>query len=423
MGASCQSQAQACELHPDVKQELKALTASVSECSGTEISCDLQKALLREKQVRSSPFQSSGFVESVESVSDLKQSKFANLNTKRHQCGQSKVDLFDETLEGDSPVLLRCSARAVAEVADENQEDDHWVQEDMRQAYGGLLEFMAKAELESAAPRITVFCNGKPLDRDLQLSGTYKIFRFDCPAEELVESVAIGVEGELFTEGHMPVVQLEQTFGLRLRGHDILPRLCVRDEAEEEVSSSALVWAAEEARWHGRLLALPPGHCYSACLALEFLVSGASGSECLDVYINGLTVPCETDITVGVGAKQQQRLRYAILPVSCDIRSLVFRVRLPGGAQRQSGAQPEVLIDSDFGVRVAGQNCLSSAVLVDPKTCLVNPQGWSFTSQEQQDVKVGRWKWDGYYYLRPYRRVRKPHARRAPSDRSEELNF
>lgn len=74
-----------------------------------------------------------------------------------------------------------------------------------------------------------------------------------------------------------------------------------------------------------------------------------------------------------------------------------------------------MVIDPEYGLRILGQDALPGTTLVDQKSYIMNPYDWSADSVEQRQLRVGRWTWDGYYYLLAYKRSKKLHLPSVPS--------
>lgn len=155
---------------------------------------------------------------------------------------------------------------------------------------------------------------------------------------------------------------------------------------------------------------------------MEFLAHGIAGNEEMDVYVNGLTVVCASDVQLGCGESQRRLFRYVIGPISCEIRSLVLRLRLneaPLTGRPHLATQPPretagMVIDQEYGLRILGQDALPGTTLVDQKSYIMNPYDWSADSPEQRQLRAGRWTWDGYYYLLAYKRSKKLHLPSVP---------
>lgn len=346
--------------------------------------------------------------ENLQSLSDLRLSKLALSMARQRSPKQSIVNLLEEHEDDQADQVLSVKSQHVDLVS--SRENQNAAAISPRHCNGdgrGCLELIARGE---EGYSMVLYCNGKKLLNSVPLARHYKLFRFDCPAEELVQSVELGFENDAWPAEF----QLEDGFGFRLRGKDVLPCLtpCPREArgiVEEDLCGAATL---PQIQLGGRLEPLSQGWTYRAETCLQFIAHGTLGVEELDVYVNGLTTRCEASIVLGCGEKRRRLFKYIILPLSAEIRSLVVRVRNNAG---------KVVIDSKFGVRVSGYDCLRSAVFIDPKTCVMNPHDWKVDSDEQKSVQDGEWRWNGYYYMRCYRRSRKPY-RRESADHPESMS-
>lgn len=288
---------------------------------------------------------------------------------------------------------------------------------------GGVLEFMASSDFQDVYA--TVRCGGEELGL-VRPTAAPKLSRFEC-SEFQTSSQSI----ELVLNGQEASMKLSLGFGLRLRGLDLLTSLRVshdgsRDgDAEELQLEDVEAWKTSltlQAAHHGKLYVLPKGFCYRAETCVEFLAHGIAGNEEMDVYVNGLTVVCASDVQLGCGESQRRLFRYVIGPISCEIRSLVLRLRLneaPLTGRPHLATQPPretagMVIDQEYGLRILGQDALPGTTLVDQKSYIMNPYDWSADSPEQRQLRAGRWTWDGYYYLLAYKRSKKLHLPSVP---------
>ncbi|CAE8628610.1 unnamed protein product, partial [Polarella glacialis] len=257
------------------------------------------------------------FEENIESLSELRLIGSALVKSRK-----PKLDLFQDAADPDvdPAVLVRhsqvCfdgqSSSSAAVVAAEVVLQEF---AKMQERDGGntvTLEFMARvaADFVNDPPPLRVLCNGNPLAHFLRLSPSYTVFRFECPADEPVESVALGLD-------------FDESGGSMMYGDPDGRGQADGYPADENDAAKNRTAALCEACWSGSLRTLPEGWCYQADMAVEFMAHGVSGSELIDVYVNGLTVPCQAD-----------------LPLS--------------GAAAEGTSEPQVVIDKTFGVRVAG---------------------------------------------------------------------
>lgn len=289
---------------------------------------------------------------------------------------------------------------------------------------GGVLEFMASSDFQDVYA--TVRCGGEELGL-VRPTAAPKLSRFECSEfQTSSQSLELVLNNE--KDGSM---KLSLGFGLRLRGLDLLTSLRVDDDVDhEDVEELQLedveAWKTSltlQAAHHGKLYVLPKGFCYRAETCVEFLAHGIAGNEEMDVYVNGLTVLCASDVQLGCGEAQRRLFRYVIGPISCEIRSLVLRLRLneapltgrPHLATRKAPETAGMVIDQEYGLRILGQDALPGTTLVDQKSYIMNPYDWSADSPEQRQLRAGRWTWDGYYYLLAYKRSKKLHLPSVPS--------
>eukprot|EP00747_Dinoflagellata_sp_TGD_P166916 gnl/TRDRNA2_/TRDRNA2_190474_c0_seq1.p1 gnl/TRDRNA2_/TRDRNA2_190474_c0~~gnl/TRDRNA2_/TRDRNA2_190474_c0_seq1.p1 ORF type:complete len:529 (-),score=70.40 gnl/TRDRNA2_/TRDRNA2_190474_c0_seq1:101-1513(-) len=298
------------------------------------------------------------------------------------------------------------------------------------------VEFIARAApLSVEATRLWVYYNDRrPLAEAVLLSATYKLYHYDVPLKEPLWRVEImwdrapGAQEEQADElNKLHSLQLDPSFGVRVHGQDLISTLVVEPLAAASVDLSQAVHA--EAR-RGRCSMLPA--VYAAEAAIEFVARGLTGREQMDVFVNGLRVPCQMGIQLG-NLDQPRLFRFALAPASCHLRSVVICVYPSGSdavavADKTSGCKPlgggssasqasgndkcgAVLIDQSFGIVVAGQDCLQSVLFVDSTRGTVNPYGWANDSEELKLLKAGHWSWQGCYYLLPYRLKKKPYDR------------
>jgi len=287
----------------------------------------------------------------------------------------------------------------------------------------------------------TVLLNDRQvLAERIKLGATFRVFRFVCDSpdeqwsrmpklEEPIWRVALDLRsGPCGAE-------LDPTFGLRMRGEDLLHTVVPHAEedtlAEWRARGASMSFSYQEVRL-GRFV--DRSMRYIAETSLEFVAHGLSGKEQVDVYVNGLTVPCELGITLG-RADAPQLLRFSLAPASCAVRSVVIQVskltseaeaaeeakrprRLPflgGGSTSSSTPCDEefgVVIDTNFGVMVGGLDCLPSAVFVTSELATGHGSGAAVPPDVSQDkIQDGQWLWKGLYVLMPYRRTKKPLSR------------
>lgn len=198
------------------------------------------------------------------------------------------------------------------------------------------------------------------------------------------------------------VVELDPEFGFRVRGQDLLHTLRIESDALKEHGASqsrnelALQIAAQRGLLH--VLFETSRLRYIAETAIEFIACGCLGGEFIDVYANGLTVPCQLGICLDT---RPQRRRYSIAPPSFALKSIVVQVRFP-----EQDGKAGVIVDTSFGVLASGQDCLPTVSFIDLKTLVP-------CAEVEEQCKAGRWVNEGFYQLSPYRRIRKPYTQTA----------
>ncbi|CAJ1356124.1 unnamed protein product [Effrenium voratum] len=384
---SCNSQVPACE--------------SLSRCKAYEIWDEPCCSEHCRQNVRDNRLSDLGDMEEVGDLLDVQRSKVALQLAGGAGCRVSKF--FEE--DGEQPArVLRAEA---AFPPGSHRAEAHFAVADSEAAEateaacaGGWVELMARTDFPGL--RCHLGC-GQRRFATFSPTKSLKLYRFECPQVH-VESVDIS-----FDDAQEASLQLSVGFGLRLRGQDLLSgiRVCslgedkavLKDVEDVDAFKSALSMQAAQ---HGALQALPRGLGFRAETAVEFLAYGRTGKEELDVYVNGLTVSCASKLQLGHGEGQRRLYRFALVPASCEIRSLVIRAR-PGEGGR-------VVVDRSYGVRLGGHDALQGVVFVDPMTCVMNPFQWDALSPEQSALQGGLWAWDGFYYLLAYKRTKKPHA-------------
>lgn len=309
---------------------------------------------------------------------------------------------------------------------------------------GMAVEFMARASRSnSEATYLDVYFNDMELlSRGLRLTGDFRLFRYEVPLHKSLWNIAFlwyGNSRELASArvgetlpdeasdlataaSSKHVVELDQAFGVRVQGRDLMHSMRLElGDGEDDEDRRKRDWKRRgqlnvpmhESVRKG-ILNFPLPVCRAVAeSALEFVAHGETGREYIDVYVNGMTVPCELNVQLG---KASRRLyRYALAPASVVIKSVVFVVQLrERKAGEHNGKHPAAVIDPSFGVMVGGQDCLMSAVFVDATTGTRNPDGWAFDSPEASKLRSGQWSWDGVYYLLAYRRTMRPRQREPP---------
>lgn len=302
------------------------------------------------------------------------------------------------------------------------------------------IEFLARRAPGSApdAHRMTVLCNdSQVLAKDVVLSADYRFFNLRCMAAEIC-SIGILVFSCAGSEGKGGI-QLDPEFGLRIDGSDQLHNLRLETPRAGTTLPKPLV---ADLNRGSHDLELSPGR-YVAELSVEFVASGLSGREVVDVYINSFSSPCEIGAKVPMRSESPQLFRYVLCPINVAISSVLIQVRdsssksalnmsstLPKGASgsgRGSDASSlMVIIDPTVGVRIGMQDCLASATLVQPCT---SPVGWTPTPFNESPkgkvlLRTGQWRLPGLYRLLPYQCKKKPYKSKrledgAPAEPSE----
>lgn len=270
---------------------------------------------------------------------------------------------------------------------------------------GGKLEIMAATDF----PEVTCSFSAGGGERSELLgriypSKTNKLYCIDCPEfSSSASSISLQVEAPSSAS-----LELNLGVGLRLRGHDLLTSLKV--EAAEEVTENMEDMEAFQrslslqAAHHGTLHALPTGLCYCAETSIEFLAYGLSGHEEINVYANGLTITCASDLRLGHGAQSRRLFRFVLSPVTCELRSVILRLRLDDCVKTMVQG---MVIDKMYGFRICGHEALPGVQYVDANSYILNPYDWSSDSPEQHALVGGHWTWDGFYYLLAYKRSKR----------------
>lgn len=299
-----------------------------------------------------------------------------------------------------------------------------------------VIEFMARASASnSQAAHLDVCFNDlELLSCGVRLSGDFRLYRYEVPIRKKLWRIAFrwyGAPAAAFEEdgavgesssntaakASTHAVELDRAFGVRVQGQDIMHSLCLEcgdGDGDETGNQLPRDWKRRSkanvllhAKVRQGIFDFPRPVCVAVAeSALEFVAYGKTGREQIDVYVNGMNVPCELSMHLGKGIRQLRR--FALAPASVVIRSVVFVVRL---GERSAGVHPAAVIEPSFGVMVGGQDCLVSAVHVDAGTGVRNPFGWGFDSPEAGQLRTGQWSWDGIYYLLAYRRTMRPHSR------------
>lgn len=306
------------------------------------------------------------------------------------------------------------------------------------------VEFMARASpSNSGATYLDVYFNDTELlSRGLRLTGDFRLFRFEVPSHKSLWNIAflwygsdcesasahigetLPVEASDLAMAASPkhVVELDQAFGVRVHGQDLMHSLRLEpgdgkndeDRRKRDWQRRGQLNVTMHESVRNGILNFPLPVCRAVAeSALEFVAYGETGREHIDVYVNGMTVPCELNVQLD---KASRRLyRYALAPASVVIKSVVFVVEVRGReAGERNGEHPTAVIDPSFGVMVGGQDCLMSAVFVDATTGTRNPHDWAFDSPESSKLRSGNWSWEGVYYLLAYRRTMRPRKREPP---------
>eukprot|EP00913_Durusdinium_trenchii_P028263 g26492.t2 len=251
---------------------------------------------------------------------------------------------------------------------------------------GGKLEIMAATDF----PEVTCSFSAGGGERSELLgriypSKTNKLYCIDCPEfSSSASSISLQVEAPSSAS-----LELNLGVGLRLRGHDLLTSLKV--EAAEEVTENMEDMEAFQrslslqAAHHGTLHALP----------LE-----------INVYANGLTITCASDLRLGHGAQSRRLFRFVLSPVTCELRSAPrpAPVELERGLHAADAHHAE---DKMYGFRICGHEALPGVQYVDANSYILNPYDWSSDSPEQHALVGGHWTWDGFYYLLAYKRSKR----------------
>eukprot|EP00439_Symbiodinium_sp_Y106_P043856 s4369_g5.t1 len=317
------------------------------------------------------------------------------------------LQFFDEELvDGVHPARILTGegafppGRAWCDVVLSESEVDMNVESMLLPPRGGSLDLLARSQKPT---RVVLRCNGEEF-ASFTPGPSFKLFTFSCPSEVHVRSI------EVVLEDCEASLQLGPSHGLRFAGKEVGLALSVhgrpviedvKDVEDLAAFTSALTLQAAQL---GCLQPLPRGLSFRAEKAVCFVAFGCTGAEDIDVYLNGLTLPCVTGLRLGCGARERRMYRYVVVPVSCEIRSVVIRLHLRG----RPGAG--VIIDRSFGVRVVGHDALSSTVFVDAKTFVMTPHKEGMSSEETGSVQAGCWMWDGFYYMLAYRRTSKRHS-------------
>eukprot|EP00811_Abedinium_folium_P034375 NODE_7260_length_1595_cov_5.209809.p1 GENE.NODE_7260_length_1595_cov_5.209809~~NODE_7260_length_1595_cov_5.209809.p1 ORF type:complete len:454 (+),score=140.36 NODE_7260_length_1595_cov_5.209809:78-1364(+) len=294
-----------------------------------------------------------------------------------------------------------------------------------------IVEFIARgpAARGSHQVRLNVLYNDvEVLERGVRLAGTKQYFNFRTTGKAPLWNVVLEVEmpDDVEDDGlctvpseqlnMKPLVQLDEEFGLRVNGVDLLPCVTVVEatyagsnpvRGRSDATRDAVV-AARRGTLHLRTAttaaaAAPPAQAPAPSPqktrfvfepVIEFIVSGITGRESLDVYVNGLTTLCQEHIQLG-NELTPRVLRYTIAPASFTIRNVVLLAcwdGAPGGG---------IFVDAGFGFMVGGQDCLASMTLIDEAA-----GGGALHCTEGLKARLPS---EGYYRIMPYRRIRKPY--------------
>ena len=370
-----------------------------------------------------------GKLEAECNLQDLQKAKISFRANARPVVGSGsgrprRVSQFFEPCEGDRVCYVHCSEVLwpVGGVKASKMSNDFTTE---CEAQGtarcghlhGLVEFMAASNFKDVTA--TVRCGGEELGKVRPVHG-FKLNRFEChDMRTTSQSIELSVGDD---KDSSMIVSLG--FGLRIRSLDVLTSLRV-EAVEAEGSPQVDVEDVEawkksltmQAAHHGKLYALPRGFCYRAETSVEFLAYGLCGSEEMDCYINGLTVLCASNVQLGSGPNRRSLYRFVVAPISCEIRSVVLRVRLnepprtarPHHVNSRVVETAGVVIDKEYGLRILGQDALPGTHFVDSQSYIMNPYDWNADSVEQRQLSSGQWSWDGYYYLLAYKRSKKLH--------------
>jgi len=267
------------------------------------------------------------------------------------------------------------------------------------------LEFIAKTTPQaSKATLLSVYMNRKVvLANDLEVGVRPAMFHLDCPTVDLVWNVTFlrrcVVTGDVVNDP----IQLDRDFGMQVNGEDILPLIRVESKEGQWVKRGRQMLPVHYSARDGQLEGVR-FHCEKV---LEFVVGSLTGSEEFDIYVNGLSTPCQKGVRPGV-APQPQLIRVQFAPITCEIRSVVIHLR-----RRETGA---LTFDPAFGVMMNGQDMLPSVMFVSEEG-VQNPHGWKSRSSEWRDLKGGHWSWQGYYHMLAYRATKRVRERSAPAAR------
>mmetsp|Transcript_39250 Transcript_39250/g.113436 ORF Transcript_39250/g.113436 Transcript_39250/m.113436 type:complete len:457 (-) Transcript_39250:99-1469(-) len=287
---------------------------------------------------------------------------------------------------------------------------------------GDAVEFRAHC-VGPAGLRFSLFCNEHhAIAEGVALANAPRYFRFVGPLGLDIYSLTLRAEPAPSEDAVDPAVAnacepgmvLDSAVGLKIRGEDILHTLHMHGDHH--------VRARGQLHMPARGGHLAPSVTYHADNSVQFLAYGLSGSERLDLFVNGFSIPCQLGITLG-DAAHPRLFRYYFSPMSCEINSIIMRVwdsesrppacplgRMPGHPAATPLQRPRfgVVVASSLGVLVGGHDCLRTARLIERGLCV--------TGDRTKSVQLGHWLWPGCYAMLPYRRKRRPPpgASRAP---------
>jgi len=240
--------------------------------------------------------------------------------------------------------------------------------EELQRPDGDAIEFRARSGSGiSAETCFSVICNDEVLAERVPLGGQYRVYRFLGRPAQPVWSICLNFEpcldpgtATVADENSQCAAQLDPEFGLRLRGEDLLHSAVVENQ------DSWWTRGAAKCSTHRRARAgfFDTWARYSVANALEFLAQGLSGRETLDIFVNGFSVELDSGLRVARGGTPQY-FRYSLGPASCTVCNVVIRVgRDDDSPEHCNSGKFGVVIDQLFGIMVAGQDCLCTALCI-----------------------------------------------------------